>query len=211
MTGRLIALTAAAVVVAAWSPTSALRATGADAATVSGLSAAFAELATAMLGVLVVWLAAAVTARGLRRCPGLLGRAADGVWQLLVPAVLRAGVVAALGVSAVATPAVALDEASTAPVASLPVASLPVAGVPVVARPQVGTAQPDGPPPVQVEPGDSLWRIAARSLGEGATAADVAGQWPRWYERNRSTIGPDPDLLLVGMLLTPPSTVDGPR
>jgi nucleoid-associated protein YgaU len=125
--------------------------------------------------------------------------------------VLRAGVVAALGVSAVATPAVALDEASAAPVASLPVASLPVAGVPVVARPQVGTAQPDGPPPVQVEPGDSLWRIAARSLGEGATAADVAGQWPRWYERNRSTIGPDPDLLLVGMLLTPPSTVDGPR
>jgi nucleoid-associated protein YgaU len=201
MMGRLIALTAAAVVVAAWSPTSALRATGADAATVSGLSAAFAELATAMLGVLVVWLAAAVTARGLRRCPGLLGRAADGVWQLLVPAVLRAGVVAALGVSAVATPAVALDEPSAAP----------ATGVPVVARPQVATAQPDVATPVRVEPGDSLWRIAARSLGEGATAEDVAGHWPRWYERNRSTIGPDPDLLLVGMLLTPPSTVDGQR
>jgi nucleoid-associated protein YgaU len=123
------------------------------------------------------------------------------VWQLLVPAVLRAGVVAALGVSAVATPAVALDEPSAAP----------ATGVPVVARPQVATAQPDVATPVRVEPGDSLWRIAARSLGEGATAADVAGQWPRWYERNRSTIGPDPDLLLVGMLLTPPSTVDGPR
>lgn len=211
MTGRLIALTAAAVGVAAWSPTSALRATGADAATVPGLSAAFAELATAMLGVLVVWVAAAATARWLRRCPGLLGRGADGVWRLLVPAVLRAGVVAALGVSAVATPAVALDEPSPGPVASAPEASAPVAGVPVVARPQVGTPQPGGSAPVRVEPGDSLWRIAERSLGVRATAAAVAEQWPRWYERNRSTIGPDPDLLLVGMLLTPPSTGDGQR
>lgn len=201
MTGRLLALTAAAVVVAAWPPTSALRATGADAATVSGLSAAFADLTAAMLGVFVVWLAAAATARALRRCPGLLGRSADGVWRLLVPAVLRAGAVAALGVSAVATPAVALDEPATASAIA----------VPAVARPQVATARPPEPRPVRVEPGDSLWSIAARSLGESATVDEVARHWPRWYERNRSTIGPDPDLLLVGMLLTPPSTMDGPR
>ncbi len=57
---------------------------------------------------------------------------------------------------------------------------------------------------VVVCPGDSLWSIAARVAGPGASDAEVAREWPRWYRTNRSVIGPDPDLLHIGTVLTPP-------
>jgi nucleoid-associated protein YgaU len=57
---------------------------------------------------------------------------------------------------------------------------------------------------VVVHRGDTLWAIAARHLGPGATAEEVAQAWPRWHESNRSVIGDDPDLLLPGQQLTPP-------
>ena len=59
---------------------------------------------------------------------------------------------------------------------------------------------------VVVRRGDTLWDIAARALGPNASAADIAASWPRWYAANRSTIGPDPDLILPGQLLRPPGT-----
>ena len=54
--------------------------------------------------------------------------------------------------------------------------------------------------------GDSLWAIAARHLGPGATDAEVAREWPRWYAANRDTIGADPDLLLPGQVLRVPGS-----
>jgi nucleoid-associated protein YgaU len=59
---------------------------------------------------------------------------------------------------------------------------------------------------VTVRPGDSLWAIAARSLGPGSTNAEVAAEWPRWYALNRTRIGPDPDLLATGTVLTVPDS-----
>jgi LysM domain len=59
---------------------------------------------------------------------------------------------------------------------------------------------------VVVHRGDTLWAIAERHLGPGATAAQVATEWPRWHAANRSTIGADPDLLLPGQRLTAPQT-----
>ena len=59
---------------------------------------------------------------------------------------------------------------------------------------------------VVVRRGDTLWDIAARALGPNASAADIAASWPRWHATNRSTIGPDPDLILPGQLLRPPGT-----
>ena len=59
---------------------------------------------------------------------------------------------------------------------------------------------------VVVRRGDTLWDIAARALGPGASAADIATSWPRWYVANRSTIGPDPDLIRPGQLLRPPGS-----
>ena len=46
--------------------------------------------------------------------------------------------------------------------------------------------------------GDSLWSLAARHLGPGADATEVAEAWPRWWEANRAVVGDDPDLLLPG-------------
>jgi nucleoid-associated protein YgaU len=53
--------------------------------------------------------------------------------------------------------------------------------------------------------GDSLWAIAARHLGHHATPLQVAREWPRWYAANRTVIGPNPNLIRVGQVLTVPT------
>ena len=59
-----------------------------------------------------------------------------------------------------------------------------------------------------VRTGDSLWRIAERTLadrGNGmVTSADVAQFWPVIYEANRTLIGDDPNLILPGQTLEIP-------
>jgi len=58
---------------------------------------------------------------------------------------------------------------------------------------------------VIVQPGDSLWSIAASRLGPFATDVDIALSWPKWYDANRSTIGADPTMLHPGQVLQPPA------
>ncbi|GAA2745442.1 hypothetical protein GCM10009868_26900 [Terrabacter aerolatus] len=58
---------------------------------------------------------------------------------------------------------------------------------------------------VTVHRGDSLWSVAARHLGPGASDSEVAREWPRWYAANRDVVGDDPDLLVPGQQLRPPS------
>jgi nucleoid-associated protein YgaU len=73
-----------------------------------------------------------------------------------------------------------------------------------------GTTHPavDGGPTaattVSVRAGDTLWEIAAAHLPAGSDDAAVAAAWPRWYEANRDVIGPDPDLIHPGQVLTAP-------
>ncbi len=55
-----------------------------------------------------------------------------------------------------------------------------------------------------VEPGDSLWSIARAHLGENATDAEVAAEWPRWHTTNRAVIGTDPHLIHPGQPLLAP-------
>ena len=57
---------------------------------------------------------------------------------------------------------------------------------------------------VTVRRGDTLWSIAARHLAAGASDAEVARAWPRWYAANRAVIGENPDLIRPGMRLVPP-------
>ncbi|MGN7249534.1 hypothetical protein [Arthrobacter sp. SAFR-014] len=57
---------------------------------------------------------------------------------------------------------------------------------------------------VPVRAGESLWTIAARELGPGASDVDIAARWPLWYQVNRNVIGADPSILLPGQLLSPP-------
>jgi resuscitation-promoting factor RpfA len=71
------------------------------------------------------------------------------------------------------------------------------------------TTPPTGPPTdadrVRVAPGDSLWLVAARRLGPGATTAQISAAWPRWYAANRDVIGDDPALITPGLVLRVPA------
>lgn len=63
-----------------------------------------------------------------------------------------------------------------------------------------------------VRRGDTLWHLAARALGPGASAAEIAAEWPRWWAVNRERVGDDPDLILPGTrLCAPPSPTAGPH
>jgi hypothetical protein len=59
-----------------------------------------------------------------------------------------------------------------------------------------------------VQAGDSLWRIAERTLvarNDGTvTSADIAQFWPVVYRTNRALIGDDPNLILPGQTLQIP-------
>ena len=70
-----------------------------------------------------------------------------------------------------------------------------------------GEPEPDEAHQVVVHRGDSLWSIAARHLGPGASDSEVADAWPDWYAANREVIGEDPDLLLPGQVLHAPEAV----
>lgn len=80
-------------------------------------------------------------------------------------------------------------------------------GTPPPVAPGLVTAAPvreSADDAVVVRRGDTLWEIAARHLGAGATPAEVARAWPEWHRANRAVIGADPDLLLPGQRLVPP-------
>ncbi|MCK9896829.1 LysM domain-containing protein [Frankia sp. AgB32] len=53
--------------------------------------------------------------------------------------------------------------------------------------------------------GDSLWTIAARHLGANATQEQISAEWHRWWSANMDVIGHDPNMILPGQRLTPPS------
>lgn len=64
---------------------------------------------------------------------------------------------------------------------------------------------------VVVQPGDTLWSIAAGRLGPGASAARINAAWHAWYAANRAVIGPNPGLIQPGQrLVAPQSEIAGP-
>lgn len=67
---------------------------------------------------------------------------------------------------------------------------------------------PIGTPPAGdryvVQPGDCLWRIAARRLGAGATNQAIDGAWRAIYAANRAAVGENPNLIHPGLVLTLP-------
>lgn len=84
-------------------------------------------------------------------------------------------------------------------------ADVDAAGALVVPQPRVEGTGSERPGEVVVVRGDTLWDIARRWLPAGADDAEVAAAWPAWHEANRAVLGDDPDLLLPGQRLVPPT------
>ncbi|MEV0950945.1 LysM domain-containing protein [Promicromonospora sp. NPDC050249] len=64
-------------------------------------------------------------------------------------------------------------------------------------------------PLVVVEPGDTLWAIAAGRLAAGQAGtpladAEIAAAVTRWHHANRQALGANPDLIRPGMVLRQP-------
>ncbi|MBW3638420.1 MAG: LysM peptidoglycan-binding domain-containing protein [Actinobacteria bacterium] len=192
-----------------------LRATSSALDPTGPLVAAAALLAWA----LATWLAVSVLVTAAGQLPGVAGRLAGAGARRIAPAAIRRAVEVTLGL----TVAVGVLGAAPASAASSPTAAATnVAGAsatePSAARPDLDwphTAAGAAPAePVLVQPGDSLWRLAAQQLqAAGAPApsdAQVAQAWPSWWSANRDLVGDDPDLIRPGMRLSPPATPDSP-
>lgn len=59
-------------------------------------------------------------------------------------------------------------------------------------------ANPPSPKTYTVKPGDTLWAIAKRTLHDGSRYTDI-------YTANKSTIGPDPSVIIPGQQLKIPA------
>ncbi len=184
---------------------------------------------TSMLGWLLVgWLALGLLATLSSELPGGTGRLAGRAAKVLLPATLRQLVALSLGVGLVtgAAPAALADDTRGRPAPSesvdWPVRPSATPQGPTAPRPaeptgtadRHGAADPTGSGPadagqrggtVQVRAGDCLWTLAADRLPPGASDARIAGAVLDWYSRNRTVIGPDPDLILPGQQLIPPA------
>lgn len=55
-----------------------------------------------------------------------------------------------------------------------------------------------------VQPGDTLWGVAASSLSPEASDADIADRWQQIFSDNAGVLGPDPDLIFPGTVLLLP-------
>ncbi len=182
-------------------------------------------LATTSFDVVLVWLCAAVAAvvTGWLWVVATLVTldAARGLSRSRrgVPAGIRRGVLLLCGAvltTGLAGPALAAGGRADphAPAAVLAGLRLPErVGVSVIDRhvPRSPSPRPVArvPRTLVVAPGDTLWELAARELGPGASSAEVAAAWPRLYDANRDLIGPDPGLIEPGQRLVVPQDGDG--
>ncbi|MDO5079820.1 LysM peptidoglycan-binding domain-containing protein [Buchananella hordeovulneris] len=110
------------------------------------------------------------------------------------------------------TPALALpgvpEPPDPIPALTWPLTAPPSSTAPTLTWP---TTSPPPTPPTScpparhlVQPGDSLWHIAAQYLPATATPTEIDAAWRLVYAANAAQIGPDPDFLLPGHTLTIP-------
>ncbi|SNC71501.1 LysM domain-containing protein [Kytococcus aerolatus] len=169
------------------------------------------------LTVVLAWLAGVLALEGLARVPGMAGapfrsaRRALGPWAggallSLVVGLATSSGTAHAGPGEAAAPRAGSTSSSVA--GSLTADPLDLR--PLLTETEERTAESAGPAPktVTVRTGDTLWELAARHLGEDASPARIAHEWPRWYAENRELVGEDPDLLQPGTELRVPGTED---
>ncbi len=192
-----------------------------------GADVAVTELAAAALWLAACWLAVGLVASGVAAMPGAGGRAGRRLAAAVLPrAVYRlvagatglgivlspvaAGAVRAPAPSATATPAwptsdpVAAPRWPTGPLQQAPHHPQPHHSQPHHSPPKQPSPQPASASQVVVAPGESLWSIAADHLHRPSPQR-VAAAWPRWYAANRAVIGTDPNHIVAGEVLNPPT------
>jgi len=170
------------------------------------------------------WLLVASVLMAVATLGGSGRRPLERAARRVAPPGTRRALAALLGLGALALPASALPAGATR---SEPIPSVASAGVrwgelsgrapgaivhglplpdrPTGPMPPERTPRSDPQEAVVVSPGDTLWAIAARSLGSDASTTAIATAWPAWYAANRSVIGSDPDLITPGTVLRPPA------
>jgi resuscitation-promoting factor RpfA len=171
---------------------------------------------------LVGWMALVLTVTALGSLRGGIGRLATQAAALLTPVAWRHAARLTLGLAVAAGPTTVASAANAAPATTTVAPAMDSSGtdaealvLPAVGRP--GSSESTSPhrtvaeatsaervATVAVKPGDCLWAIAASSLGAGVGNAEIAAEWRRWYAANRRVIGPDPNLILPGTVLTAP-------
>lgn len=148
----------------------------------------------ATIGVAWLWAATVVTIVGAVRADARPARGVPSVVRRWVLAACGAGLAAGLAGptlagSASATPGDLHTERR--PVSTLAGLPLPDRAVGLPGRASIGTGPLHDPQPgatVVVRPGDTLWALADRHLGD-------PHRWPELYAINGEAIGPDPDVI----------------
>ncbi|MEX5721824.1 hypothetical protein [Geodermatophilus maliterrae] len=188
---------------------------------VAGPEALLLTAVAAIAWTVWAWGVLGLVLTALSGLPGLAGAAARVLLRGVLPASARRAAALALGVGLVTAPALTACSTTAPPTATVATAGLTAAAaaspgaVPdwPAAPATASSAPPDWPAPRPgdhvVLRGECLWSIAEADLrartgldpGDGEVAAAVA----RWWSTNADVIGPDPDLLLPGQVLRPPS------
>ncbi|WP_229053282.1 LysM peptidoglycan-binding domain-containing protein [Aeromicrobium sp. Leaf350] len=160
------------------------------------LAEALTAVTSLLLSGVALWLLAVLALVALASHTGV-GTAAA---RRLAPRWLAAGLTTgalALGGAAQAAPSdldgLPLPDRATVAVA----AAAPTSAPPPATGGAAGT--------VVVQPGDCLWDIARRHAPPGSPDSTVAALTSAWHRANVPVIGPDPDLLVPGQVLTAPT------
>jgi hypothetical protein len=215
--GALAGATAGvALLASAPSPAAALATLATPTGTADPLAPLLALLAL-VAWALLAWLVAVTAAVSATRLPGAAGLAGRALARRVAPAAVRRVLELALGLTVAAgvlgaSPASAGTHVPPAPPAAAAALDWPTPP-PSTAAPALDWNPPSAPVatpaaashPVVVQPGDSLWAIAADHLPAGATNAQIAQAWPTWWSANRAAVGGEPDLIHPGLSLTPPA------
>ncbi|MFN2319958.1 MAG: LysM peptidoglycan-binding domain-containing protein [Dermatophilaceae bacterium] len=182
--------------------------------------------------VLLLWVTTGLLASVVATLPGPLGELSARMRDTIAPQAVRRWAALLLGVAVVSACAPGAAVASEVrSVRTLDHSAASPAPAPLWLEPAQVSADsapaPEWtPPPIRAQPpvtltasrpaaedqaievtvrrGDTLWDLAAAYLSPDATDAEVATAWQQWHAENRDVIGPDPDLILPGQVLTVP-------
>jgi hypothetical protein len=140
------------------------------------------------------WLWTVTSAVVVEAATGAASRGIPVPLRRLVLLACGAAVVAGLAVPAQATPGELHRDRRPS-----------VAGLPYPDRAVAPPATAPAGEVVVVQPGDTLWDLAATDLGPGADPAAIDARWREIYAQNRAAIGSDPDLIQPAQRLRLPA------